>query len=163
MKKLNLFLFSSFLIIGIAGCSDDEVSTSPVNDEPAVEKEDAPSEEATKEISNSDTLNFTDFELDVDYAKNIEYEADYELDNGDIEAEIEDDFNDLKLKGDEAFDKLEPMLQKLNITQETTKEEVIQDTLNVFDLPSDYTKFELEITFDDGTEIEFEDRNRVGN
>ncbi len=159
MKKLNLLLFSSFLLLGAAGCSsNDNDSTPPANDEPAVENENTPSDETTKESSNSEALHFTDFDLDVDYAKNKEYEAEYELDNGNIESEIKDDFNDLKLKGEEAFDKLEPMLLKLNIKQETPKEEAIQDTLNVFNLPDDYTKFELEITFDDGTEIEFEDR-----
>lgn len=168
MKKLSILLISSFLLLSVVGCSDNDEGPNPsINDEPAVENElqeeesssdkNTTSEETTEESSESDALNFKDFELEVDYAQNKEYEAEYELDNGNIETEIEDDLNDVNLKGEEALKELEPLLQKLNIAHDTPKEKVIKEALDIFDLPEDYIKFELEITFDDDTEIEFKD------
>lgn len=118
---------------------------------------------ALKKCSSNDegnetiSLNFIEFKLEVEYADQKKYEAEYEVDNGNIEAEIEDDLNDIKVKGNEASQKLEPLFKELNIKQDTPKEVAIKNTLNVFGVPDDYLKFELEITFDNNTEIEFED------
>lgn len=180
MSRIILLLFSSVLFLGIIGCSmNEDDSPPPVEDEPTVEtdegtddttseddtsNDDTTSEdntskdEAAEEDSDADAHNYIDFELDVDYGENKEYDAEYELENGNVDAEIEDDLNNVKLEGDEAFDKLEPMLKELNIEQNTSKEDAIKDTLTVFDLPDDYIKFDLEITFEDGTKVEFEER-----
>lgn len=48
-------------------------------------------------------------------------------------------------------------MKQLTITQQTGKEAAIKEVMKVFDLPTDYTEFELEIRFKDGTKIEFED------
>ena len=58
---------------------------------------------------------------------------------------------------DEAIKQLEPILEKLNVKQDTLKEDAIKETLIGFNLPDNYVKFELEITFDDQTQIKFED------
>ncbi|WP_115883932.1 YusW family protein [Jeotgalicoccus halotolerans] len=38
------------------------------------------------------------------------------------------------------------------------KKEAIEQVLDVFDLDTNYTEIEIEITFNDGTKIEFEDK-----
>lgn len=165
MKKIILLIFSSILLLGFVGCSsNEENSKEPVENDTVVETEentnddsDTESEDTKEENSTSDSFNFTDFELEVDYAENKEYEAEYELNNGSIEAEIEDDLNNVKLKDEEAFNKLKPMLEELNIEQDTPKEDAINEALTVFELPDDYIKFDLEITFENGTKIEFKD------
>lgn len=106
-------------------------------------------------------LDYTDFELEVSYGKNKEYEAEIEQDQntGEIESEIEDSVIDnIDSKGKEAFDKIYPNLKKLTIDRDTTKEEAIGQALKAFDLSSDYTEFEIELTFKDNTKIEFEDK-----
>ena len=95
----------------------------------------------------------------MDYANNEEYEAELEKNsNNSIEAEIADTLNQVKKKGSDAFNELYPLVKQLTITQETSKEEAIQEVMKVFNLPEDYKEFELEIRFKDGTKIEFEDK-----
>lgn len=114
-----------------------------------------------EEMQNKmDELNYTDFELDVDYEDNQSYEAELETRNQDqtIDAEIEDDLNGVNLKGREAFNELYPLVEQLTIDQNTSKEDTIDEILNVFGLSTDYQKFELEITFKDGPTMEYEDK-----
>ncbi len=167
MKKIILLIFSSILLLGFVGCSsNEENSKEPVENDTVVETEEntnddsdteSKNEDSNEDSSSSDSLNFTDFELEVDYDKNIEYEAEYELNNGSIEAKIEDDLNNVKLKDEEAFNKLKPILEELNIEQDTPKEDVINEVLTAFELPDDYIKFDLEITFENNTKVEFND------
>ncbi|GGB47607.1 hypothetical protein F3157_02665 [Virgibacillus dakarensis] len=105
-------------------------------------------------------LDYTDIELEVGYGKNQEYEAEIEREHNSefIDAKIEDSVNDVYEKGEEAFNDLYPKVKKLSITQDTKKDDAISQVLKAFDLPDDYTKFEVEITFKDNTKLEFEDR-----
>lgn len=106
-----------------------------------------------------DDLDYAEFNLEVEYADHTEYEVELEKNsNNSVEAEIKDSINNVKLKGAEAFNELHPLVQELTINQQTAKDEAISETLKVFNLDGAYSKFELEITFKDGTKIEFEDR-----
>lgn len=130
--------------------STDDINSNDGND-PATGEQD--------ELSLMETLPYKEFELEVEYADRNEYEAELKLKHGNrVEAEIEDDLSGVKVKGSEAFDQLYALVEKLSIEQGTKKEDAIQDVLTVFDLSSDYTEFELEITFHDGTELEFKDK-----
>lgn len=105
-------------------------------------------------------LAYSDFDLAVDYSNDLEYEVELELEknsNNTVKSEIDDDLNNVKKSGAEAFDDLYPLVNELAITQETSKADAIQEVLNTFNLPEDYQKFELEIKFHDGTKLEFED------
>lgn len=107
-----------------------------------------------------DQLNFTEIEIEISYGKDKEYEVEIEHhSNGDIEAEVEDEINGIDIDDDlEAFNHLYPLVKQLNVNQGSDKQDVINQVLNIFNLDSDYEKFEVEITFEDGVEIEFEDR-----
>src|SRR5699024_9110325 len=87
------------------------------------------------------------------------YEVEIERhDNGDVKAEIEDELTGEDIDNDlEAFNKLYPLVKQLEMEQATDKEDVIQQVLDVFDLEDDYEEFEVEIKFDDGTELSYED------
>lgn len=106
-----------------------------------------------------DELDYDEIEIEVDYGKDKEYEIEIEQDEGQpIEAKIEDEVNDVFLKGEEAFNELYPMVKELSIDKDTDKETAIQDVLDTFDLDDDYDEFELEITLNDGSKIEHEDK-----
>ncbi|PWA09691.1 hypothetical protein DCC39_12675 [Pueribacillus theae] len=132
------------------GSNNEEVTNGAANE--------APNQEDMQ--NKIDELDYTDFELEVEYADHKEYEAEIEKSKHDqtIDAEIEDDINGVKKKGEEAFNELYPLVKKLTIDKQTSKEDAIKETLDVFDLSTDYKKIEIEITFNDGTKIEFEDR-----
>ena len=105
-------------------------------------------------------LGYREFELEVSYGENKEYEAEIERNkkSNAIEVKIEDELNGLEVKGKEAFKLLYPRLKKLAIKRRTPKREAIRKALRAFSLPASYEKFEIEITFKDGTKLEFEDR-----
>lgn len=127
--------------------ADENNTTNDVTDE----------EEMKEKMSQ---LDYIDFELEVDYESDKEYEAEIEQnkEKGTIKADLEDEINGEDLKGIEAFNKIYPLVEQLTINQDTDKEDAIAEILDVFDLDDDYEKFEVEITFSDGTEIEFEDK-----
>ncbi|WP_039041475.1 YusW family protein [Sporosarcina sp. ZBG7A] len=105
-----------------------------------------------------DKLTYDEFELEVDYGKNKEYEIEIEQDNGKVESTVEDELSNSNLHGREAFDEIYPRLEKLDITETTSKEQAIQQALEAFDLKDDYVKFDIEITMPDGQKIQFEDK-----
>src|SRR5699024_11459412 len=70
---------------------------------------------------------------------NKEYEVEIELESdGTYTAEIEDDLNDEYIKGQEAFDKLYPMVKALDVNPDSSKDDVFDQVLSAFDLDSDY-------------------------
>lgn len=109
-------------------------------------------------VKKMESLEYIDFELDVKYKDDQDYEVDLELENNRVDAKLEDDLNGIEIEGDRAFDEIYPLIEKLTIDQNTSKEDVISQVLDVFDLPTDYNEFELDIKFKDGTKVEFKDR-----
>ncbi|EMR06217.1 hypothetical protein C772_01862 [Bhargavaea cecembensis DSE10] len=102
-------------------------------------------------------LDYTEFELEVEYDNDEEYEAQLELkpDNS-VVAGYEDDMNGIKKQGIQAFNDLYPLVEQLEITPSSNQEEEIQNILSTFSLPDDFTDFSLELRFSDGTKHEFE-------
>src|SRR5699024_12574947 len=79
--------------------------------------------------------------------------------DGTYTAEIEDDLNDEYIKGQEAFDKLYPMVKALDVNPDSSKDDVFDQVLSAFDLDSDYDEIEVEIDFHDSDkELEYEDK-----
>lgn len=105
-----------------------------------------------------DELGYTEFKLEVDYGNHEEYEVEIESNGTELtEVEIDDSVNGTKKKGNEAVDELDSIMKEITIDQQTNKEDAIKEVIERFNLDNNYSKFELEITFDDGTEIEFKD------
>ncbi|ARD47876.1 hypothetical protein SporoP37_06805 [Sporosarcina sp. P37] len=104
-------------------------------------------------------LSFKEIEVEVSYDKDIEYEAEIEQDeNEPVKAKVEDEVNNVHLKGQEAFDDIYPKVKQLSLTKDSTNEEAIDQVLKVFNLDANYTKFEVKITFNDGGKLKVEDR-----
>lgn len=179
MKKIGTLSFASALSLMLIGCGTDGQKEEPaVNGEtPAVSENETSAQgetsspgttntEQNNDASNQedmlqrmDELDYAEFELEVEYAGDTEYEVELETKSvGTVKAKIEDSLNHIEKNGTEAFDELHPLVQKLNITQQTNKDEAISEVMKTFNLPTDYTKFDLEITFTDGSKIEFEDK-----
>ena len=99
--------------------------------------------------------NFADFNLDVDYSPTEKYEASFEKDVDGIEAIIEDELNNEHLHGNEAFDRLNPILEQLKFNATTPNEQVIEEVLSAFSLDNNFIEFELDVLFSDGTQKEY--------
>lgn len=103
------------------------------------------------------SLDYTEFELEVEYNNDEEYEAQLELkSDGSVVASYEDDMNGVKKEGIQAFNDLYPLVEQLELTPSSNQEEEIRKVLSTFSLPDDYTDFSLELRFSDGTKHEFE-------
>jgi len=102
-------------------------------------------------------LDYTEFELEVEYNNDEEYEAQLEHKSDDsVVASYEDDMNGVRKEGIEAFNDLYPLVEQLKLTPSSNQEEEIKKVLSTFSLPDDYTDFSLELRFSDGTKHEFE-------
>lgn len=176
MKRMILFLgmlVLSLVLVACGGNDDaDNQSDNMGEDNTAEESEQEADDSAVEDDTESDSdtadsddmkskmdeLDYVDFELEVDYGQDKEYEAEIEQKNGNVKADLEDEINGEDLNGQEAFDKVYPLVEQLTIDKDTEKEDAISEVLDVFELEDNYTKFELEITFSDGVKMEFEDR-----
>ncbi|AXF56235.1 YusW family protein [Salicibibacter kimchii] len=106
-----------------------------------------------------ESLPYKEFELEVEYGDDVDYEADYEYEGGDPEAEIEDERKDkeIEISGDKALNELSHILPNIDIDENTSKDEGINVALDAFNLDSNYKELEIEIEFLDGKEMEIED------
>ena|SRR5690625_3844856 len=191
MKRPFLLMATLLLIVFLAACgtqNNDEANNADQADEGTMNNEDQNNDNNTDDQNDDenmdnednttdnnktdaasnddmkqkmDELDYTDFELEVDYGDNKEYEAKIEIDDDDnnrVEADLEDDINGVDINGQEAFNKIHPKVKKLTIDANTSKKDAIMEALKAFDLDPDYNKFELELTFKDGKKVEFEDK-----
>ncbi len=134
MKK---FLLLPLLTVFLVACGDKEqVNTNDNN-------------------SVNLTHKYAEFNLEVDYSPTSKYDVSFEKDVDGIEASIEDQLNNENLNGNEAYDKLNPILEKLTFDATTPNEKVIEEVLTAFGLDSNYVEFELDVLFSDGTAKEY--------
>ncbi len=152
-------LFSSSLVLG--ACGNDEQVTEPVTDEASQTNDGVeganPEGGLAEENVGGEVFGFTDFELDVDYpdqddALTVSYEEIKDL----VEAEYEDKLSNEVLEGNDAFDKIEPMLAELKLTEDMQEDEVISKVTEVFNIESDFESIEVEVTYPEGTEKEYQ-------
>jgi len=110
-----------------------------------------------KPVSQSSTYNynFRSFELDIDTVDQHDaIEASYEKEKIGYEAVYVNKLADINVRNAEALNYLEPIFSSLNIDPTTPDTEVIQRVSEAFG-GVDYTDFELEIEFKDGSEREY--------
>ncbi|WP_096438375.1 YusW family protein [Alteribacter populi] len=166
MKQFGLAFTAACLAFIIVGCGTaednddlgtiDDPDTGDINQEDDDTTEDDMAEEGAGNWYQE--LTFKDFELDVEY-NHGDYEVEYEYNNGNPEAEIDDtrQGETISMEGQEALEELESPLTSLEITSDMNHEEVIDATIEAFDLEEDYLEFEIEVEYFDDTEAEVED------
>lgn len=153
MKKTTkwtagLSLTAALLLAGCNETQDNTVETEPSESSPV---------ENSEEVTPND-YGFSDFDLSIDTAdENDVIDVDYEAGKSGKEIEYTNKMEDIKLGGDEAGTELNPILTDLGLTSDMTKEDAINKVTQAFGV-MDYTDFELEIKFDDGTEVEWDDK-----
>ena len=163
MKKLSLIICMCVLTIFAAGCNnnDDAQKNTQPNDNQTTEngnKDDTVTdinEGTTNTSTNKSDYSFREFDLEAVYENNKEYEASYESEQDGVEASIEDNLKNERIKGNEAVDRLDPILKKLDIDANTSEEDVISKVVSAFDLDDNYKAINVDITFNDGTEKEY--------
>lgn len=141
--------------------ADDEEQTMDGNGsetEEADPKNEAGNQADMKEMMEA--LDFDKIEIEISYGNDQDYDMEIEYHgHGDVEAEIEDEINGVDIDNDlKAFNHMYPSVKELDIDRSMDKQTMIDQVLEAFELGNDYEEFEIEITFEDGTKLSFEDR-----
>lgn len=172
MKRLYVSMFVLLTVLVLAACGGnmdtpknngaDEPNASE-NNEPVnadTNTGDLPNEAVTDEDMGvlMESLPFKKIDVEIKYKDDVEFEIEMKQKGSAVSAEVEDEVHGVDIDNDmEAFNYIYPKVKNLSVAQDTAKEDVISMILEAFDLPDDYEKFEAELTFSDGTEIEFKD------
>jgi len=106
-------------------------------------------------IETGNGYGFSSFDLDIDVDGKDAVEADYNVKKS-AEAEYENKLESVKLKDSDAMDEFNLFFIQIRITKDTPKQEVIDKILQWFQLDT-YSKFDLEVEFDDGTLLDIEE------
>lgn len=176
-KHFWRFLFITILCLSFVACAntsdDDErietgeqlsVDDDTTEQNVTMNDEEHPTPTATPEIDEeqkamADTLAscyFTEISIDVDYEKDIDFEAEIDNDDGIIEAKVEDDLTDKRIYGKEAFDYIFERINALELTSDTASDDVITQITEALEINNDYREISIEIKYQDGTRREFE-------
>ncbi len=106
-------------------------------------------------IETGDGYGFTSFDLEIDVDGKDAIDADYDVTKK-ADADYENKLKNIKLKDNKAMDELNKMFIEIRITKDTPQQEVIDKILQWFGLET-YSKFDLDVDFDDGTLLDIED------
>ncbi|WP_167747242.1 S-layer homology domain-containing protein [Cohnella luojiensis] len=100
-----------------------------------------------------------EFELKAEWSGEEKLKLKYKNHEGDVEAEVEiESKNDKeKMKGDEAAEMIENVLEQTALSDEMTKQEITESILTALEIDADELKeLEIKIKFTNGTELEIE-------
>jgi YusW-like protein len=149
MYKKQLMICSSALTfcLALSGCGNKEEVKNPPKD--------APKENNSNQANGESPYNFTSFDLDVTYKDNKTFDVDYENEKDGMEAKLIDGVKDEDLSGDDAMKQLKPIFSDLKLTAESKDDEVTKQIIDKFNLNEDFTAFDLEVQFEDGSEKEY--------
>ncbi len=150
--RIKYLLTISVMVSLLVGCNDKEKVTDVPTNAPA---DQSTAQQAGDNVTDQAAYNFVEFSLDVDYSATESYEVEYEDKRSGIEAKLEDDRNNIRLQGDEAYTKLDPLFKQLNFDSTTPNDEVIDQVIKVFNIEDNYQSIEVEVEFVDGNEKEF--------
>lgn len=103
-------------------------------------------------------LEIDEYDLEADYGDG-QYEVDYDYNDGSPEAEIEDSRGgeSATMEGEEALNELENILPSMNITADSTEGELLDESLQGFELEEDYEDIDIDVEFKNDDELETED------
>src|SRR5699024_6142992 len=81
---------------------------------------------------------FTEVEIKVEYANGVEYKVEIDWDDGFIKAKIDDEINNQKTTGIDAFIYIYERMDELELTPTSHIDDVAERIISSFDLPVDY-------------------------
>lgn len=148
IKALATLASSSILLLAACGeTTDNTVETDPADSSPV---------ENNQSVTPTN-YGFTSFDLSINTPDEKDaIDVDYETGRSGTEIEYQNALEDLNLGGDEAGAALDPLFTELELTADMAKEDVISSITEAFGV-TEYQDFELEVEFEDGQEVKWED------
>ncbi len=154
MRKLSLLVAVALTgVLMLSGCGNfGKNADKPNREDATIIHED---EKAGGSLETGDGYGFTSFDLDIEVNGKDAIEANYEVDKK-LVVDYDNKLTNIKLKDSAAMDELHKLFMDILITKDTPPQEVIDKVLKWYQLES-YSKFDLEVDFDDGTLLTIED------
>ena len=143
---------ASFLLIG--GCGNSGKNANNSNRENALIMHEKEKEGGSLETGGAYGFNSFDLEIDVDEVDSID--AEYEMNKKGLKVKYVDLLKNINLQDGKAMDEIHKLFMAIHITNKTPQQEVIDKILNWYGLET-YSKFDLDVEFDDGTILKIED------
>lgn len=161
MKKFSLTAFTSAAVLVLAACGGGEEDTeAPADEQNEGTQDDTQDDTAQDDNGGSwyEDLEIDEYDLDADYGDG-QYEVDYDYNDGSPEAEIEDsrDGESTTMEGEEALNELENILPSMNVTADSAEGELLDESLQAFELEEDYEDIDIDVEFKNDDELETED------
>ncbi|TWI59121.1 YusW family protein [Halalkalibacter nanhaiisediminis] len=170
-RKVMVGIFASSLLV-LAACNEETTVEDPAPEDTPVEQEadgdmihtDEGMDTDVDEVLDPDSdepettaFGFSYLHLNVNYSDlGDSYTIHYEHTTDEVNAEIDDSRMDMQLTGDEAYQELENRFENFQIDSEMSEEEILAAIHENFDFDPNYESLELEMTLENGTEINFE-------
>lgn len=154
MRKLMLLVTATLLgALMLSGCGNfGKNADKPAREDATIIHED---EKAGGSLETGSGYGFTSFDLDIEVDGKDAIEADYEADRK-LDAGYDNQLTNIKLKDSAAMDELHKLFMHILITKDTPPQEVMDKILKWYQLEN-YSKFDLEVDFDDGTRLDIEE------
>lgn len=146
-----LFLFA-VLILGACGNSSKNADDPKREDATLIYE----NEKEGGTIQTGEGYGFNKFDLDIEVDGKDTIDVEYEVAKN-HEAKYVNKLAGINLEGAEAFNRVNDMFMKIMLESKTSQQDVIDGIMEWFGLDT-YTKFDLEIDYDDGTKVDIEDK-----
>ncbi|WP_210470553.1 YusW family protein [Sporosarcina sp. 6E9] len=148
-------IFASVLLI--VGCGNNNKSSVESRDEPTISAE---VEDPAGSLFHGAGYGLLDFDLEIDIdgkdAIDIEYKVDKKNDT--FKAEYKNNIENFDLKDEDAMNAINEFFMDVKLAKDRPKEQVIREMLEYLNI-EDYSKFDLEVTFDDNTTFTVQESN----
>lgn len=151
MKRLNIFLCIALIALFVlAGCGK-KTANEPKDDPVISTKED----NEGGSIEHGEGYGFDQFELVIDFDEQDTIKIDYAVKKT-TDAYFINTLENFDLEGPKAMDKINELFMYLFLSKDTPEKEARSKILSFFDL-EDYTRFKLDVYFDEDTELHIDD------
>lgn len=149
LKLLGIVIFITALIVG--GCGNKVHNTDKKGMNTTTEDG-----QADGSLEYADGYGFTKFRLKIDAGAKTDVKVDYEMKTKKVDAAYVNRAKKISVKGDEAMEELHKIFTEIKLTKDQSQQEVIDKVLKAVDVDN-FTKLKLQIDYDDGTKLEFEE------
>lgn len=155
VKLVGTTLFASALLLSGCGSKTNDTPETPVseNPEPTITTE---REQADGSIESGDGFGFDEFDLEIEIEDKDTIDIEYEV-KRQAKAKYENELTKTKLKDADAMDEINKFFLEIRIDTDTPEDVAKEKILQYLGIEQ-YSEFELEVDFNDGTTLKIKDR-----
>ena len=155
-KFLMITIFASVLLT--AGCGKENGKSSVESrDEPTMSSDVEDKGGSLQYGAGYGLLDF-DLEIDVDGKDAIDINYEVNKQNDTFEAEYENNIENFHLRDEDAMNAIHEFFMDIKIAKDRPKEYITREILEFLNIEG-YSKFDLEVTFDDNTTFTIQETN----